>query len=239
MDKLIPFHQRLQERLVALQPPRNQAWLAQMAGVERSTIFRLIKGERHPRLEVLQRLAPVLGVSVDELVQGTDAQERIVTASQLISREVYDAAVKQLAEYEGRLNDLEAKMRASETALRDEERHRKKESLALVQARIELERRERAYAAATARNRQMEGDLQRHREALHKAVAQISLLQTKLGQMAKALEETSATSRTAALFAGIAALTGVVTAATFLGGDESPDGDEAKQGKATSKRNRK
>ncbi|KFE68585.1 helix-turn-helix domain-containing protein [Hyalangium minutum] len=239
MKEIIPFHQRLQERLAALQPPRNQAWLAEMAGVERSTIFRLLKGERHPRLELLQRLAPALGLSVDELVQGTDAEERVATASQLINREVYDAAVKQLADYEGRLNDLEAKLRVSEASLREEEQQRRKDSLALTQARIDLERSERALAATKARNRQLEEELHRHRGALHQAVGRISVLQAKLSQMAKALEETSATSRTAALFAGIAALTGVVTAATFLGGEKSPEGDEAEQGKATSKRNRK
>lgn len=236
MGKIIPFGQRLQALLDGLQPARSQAWLAEMAGVERSTIFRLIKGDRHPRLEILQRLAPVLGVSVDDLVQGTDAQERVGTASQFISRDVYDAAIKQLAEYEGRLNDLEAKVRASAAALSEEEQQRKKDSLALAQARIDEERRERALAAATARNRQLESELHRHREALHKAVGQISVLQAKLAQMAKALEETSASSRTAAIFAGIAALTGVVTAATFLGGEEPSDGIEAEHRKATSKR---
>lgn len=239
MDAPIPFGERLQACLDSFEPPRTQAWLAERAGVERSTVSRLLKGERHPTLDTLQCLAPALGVSVDELVQGTDAQEKIQGASQLIHRETYNAAVSKLAEYESKLNDTEAKLRAVERALSMEQEHRKKDGTAFLDMRMRAERLGSALETSKEENRHLSEQLQRYREALHKAVGQISVLQVKLTQMADELKKTSESSRTATFFAGIAALTGVVTAASFLGGEEPVSDDSKGQQKAARKRSKK
>jgi transcriptional regulator with XRE-family HTH domain len=246
MDGLIPFSQRLQDLLNEARPPRTQAWLAEKAGVERSTVSRLLKGERHPTFDTLKYLAPVLGISVDELVRGTDAQEKIEDASQFIHRAAYDAAVSKLAEYEGRLNDAQSKLRDAELAVSHAEALRKKENDAFVGMRGQAERlsialdgAEQQKAQLEERNHQLKDELERYRGALYKAVGQISVLQAKLTQMAEELKATNESSRTAALFAGIAALTGVVTAASFLGGEESSRDDSSGQGKAARKRSKR
>lgn len=231
MQSPIPFGQKLQTLLDRLQPQRTQAWLADMTGLERSTISRLIRGERNPTFETVQCLAPVLGLTVEEMVQGTDAQSRLQEATQLVRREDYEAVVQKLVEYEGRLNDAEMKLRAeTSTRTQDEERWKKAESERReAQDQAEAAQRELVGARERAQQLQFElsrsqSELTRYQKALHKAVAEVSMLRANLQQMAKELKETSQSSRTAALLAGIAAVTGVVTAASFLGSGSDEGG---------------
>jgi hypothetical protein len=89
----IPIGERILGLLV--QVGESAAWLAEKSGVERSTVSRAVKGERHPSLETLSAFAPVLGVTLDELVTGTTAAARVKDAQSLVSRDHYDAAVQQ------------------------------------------------------------------------------------------------------------------------------------------------
>jgi transcriptional regulator with XRE-family HTH domain len=58
----IPIRKRIQARLDELN--QTPAWLAEKAGVPRSTITRILRGERNPTPETLHEIAPVLGVEV-------------------------------------------------------------------------------------------------------------------------------------------------------------------------------
>lgn len=51
----------------------TQAALAKEAGVHKITISRIERGDRHPSMALLQRLAKVLNVSTDELKKGRGA----------------------------------------------------------------------------------------------------------------------------------------------------------------------
>lgn len=47
--------------------------VADVAGLSRSTVTRIVNGERHPSMEVLRDIAAALSVDMDTLMSGTDA----------------------------------------------------------------------------------------------------------------------------------------------------------------------
>ncbi len=238
MQNPIPFGQRLHTLLEGLQPPRSQAWLAEITGLERSTISRLIKGERNPTQDTVQCLAPVLGMSIKELIQGTDAEARLQEASQLVRREDYEAVVQKLVEYEGRLNELEMKVRAERNAREQDEQRRKQAEQDLLVARRQVELEQRSLDEVTATNTHLRTELSRYRAALHKAVAEISSQRAALEKMAEELKAVSKSNRTTNILAGIAAFTGVVTAASFLSSSDESSKD-ASSDKAKTKSSRR
>jgi transcriptional regulator with XRE-family HTH domain len=69
------FGQRLQ-RLLA-ESGRSQAWLADTARLSSSVVSRLVRGERLPTFEHVAAMAPPLGLTVDALVAGTEAAQKI------------------------------------------------------------------------------------------------------------------------------------------------------------------
>lgn len=234
----IRFGERLSQVLESLQPPRNQAWLAEMAQLERSTISRLVRGERSPTLDTVQAIAPFLGMTVEELLRGTDAEVRIMEEAETVRsdwgvrREDYDAVVQKLVDYEGRLHDLERKARAAQDAQAQEEQKRKMVVMELQEKKLHLERLEWEMSHKEEQVRALEAELQRYREALHKAVAEVSSLRANLKILAEEVKSNTRSSRTAAILAG-AALVGVVTAATYLGnnnGQEKADEREPSRG---------
>jgi hypothetical protein len=70
--------------------------------------------------------------------------------------------------------------------------------------------------------------LQRYRLALQKAVADVSSLRGQVQDLAKEVKNSAQSSRTAAILAGVAALAGVVTAASYLGNEDKPPNKKAR-----------
>lgn len=210
----IPFGQRLNSLLEC--SGNSQAWLAERANLERSTISRLVRGDRNPTIETLQLLAGVLGISIKELVEGTDAEARLEQATDLVRRQDYDATVQKLLEQEGRVQDLELELRAARRAHDQEHSARVKVSKEISQVQFRLETTTQDLADERARTKELSEELQRHRLALQKAVGEVSSLRGQLKDLAEEVRGTAVSSRTAAILAGVAAAAGVVTAASYL-----------------------
>ncbi len=118
---VIPIRERIQARLDELN--ENASWLAEKVGVSRSTVTRILNGERNPTPETLHEMAPVLGVEIAQLVANTDAAERVREAQDIVSRRDYEGAVKQVVEFEHKANDLGVRVREL-TERHEEERQR-------------------------------------------------------------------------------------------------------------------
>ncbi|WP_437713014.1 helix-turn-helix domain-containing protein [Sorangium sp. So ce448] len=185
---------------------QSPAWLAEKAGVPRSTVHRILTGDRNPTPDTLQLLAPVLGVTLEQLVAGTDAAERVKEAQNLVSREHYDEAIRQLIEFERNATNLAARLRETEEALRGERDRRQR-----AEGKLESAERERDEACLAAKRN--ERDAQRYREALERAVADVARLQTQVRELGEAVGEGERTNRVAAILAGVAA---VASLATYL-----------------------
>lgn len=207
----VPIGARIETLLTGL--GQTPAWLAEKAGVQRSTVTRILNRERNPTPETLQDLAPVLGVSLDQLVVGTDAAERVREAQNLVSRAHYEEAVHQIIEFERKANNLMSRVRDLEEALKSEQARSQKAEGAL--ASVELER---DTARRTAQHH--ECDARRYREALERAVSDVARLQTQVGELGEAVGEGKRTGRIAAILAGVAA---VASVATYLVNDAASD----------------
>ncbi len=212
---LIPFGQRLSELLETQGEHASQAWLATRTGLDRSLISRVIRGERPPTAETLQCLATALGVDVAALVAGTDAETRLEEAADHVRRADYEAAVGKLIEYEGRVREVENRLRATEEALVSERETRKQAERAAAAAQQELEQAVAHVTALRAQSEAQARELVRYQHALARAVAQFDALKARI-------DETKNSSKAASVLAGIAAVTGVATIAHFLGDDEAP-----------------
>lgn len=218
-DNGIRFGQRLQA-LLDENPERNQAWLAEKTGLERSTISRIIKGERSAAPDTLQTLAVALALTPAELVAGTDAEARLAAVSSVVPRATYDAVVKTLLDYEGRIADLERRLRhfdADEVENRATIQKLRRELAAAVSEREELQR---AVERLQARLTETELDLERHRDALKKAVADVASLSARLQKIATDSSSAATTGAIAAALASVAAVAGVATLAHYLASAE-------------------
>jgi chromosome segregation ATPase len=136
---------------------------------------------------------------------------------------MYDAVVRTLAEYEARINDLEGQLGlANQGRLKDQaELGRLHQELARVNYDCERARDDNRLLQASNRD---------YRGALTRAVTEIANLQAKLKILGEELGSTKQSSRTAAILAGVAAFTGVVTLASLLnnggdGTDSTTDGE--------------
>jgi len=216
------FGQRLTMLLGKFEPPRSQAWLAERTGLDRSLVSRLIRDQREPTVDALQCLAPALGVDVAELVRGTDAETRLQEVTQTVRRSDYEAVVQKLAEYEGHLHEMRARLRTSEEALAREEACRTEAQHAACEAHLHLEHAERDLQNAREAALRHEQELRRYREALSRAVAEVAALRGKFQELQAELGSAEKSNRATAILAGVAAITGVVTVAHFLGSDEAP-----------------
>jgi transcriptional regulator with XRE-family HTH domain len=221
---VIAFRERLKATLGALVPPRKQNWLAEQSGIAPSTISRILAGDRNPTPEVIESLAPVLGMEPHQLVRGTDAEEAYVKSGEFVKRSMYDAVVGKLAEYEARNNDLTAKLHVANEA-------RAKNQTELGGLHQELARVSHDCERVREDNRLLRDSNRDYRGALTRAVTQIANLQAKLKILGEELGTTKQSSRTAAILAGVAAFTGVVTLASLLhndgdASDESTNGED-------------
>lgn len=189
----------------------NAAWLSDKVGVSRSTITRILRGERNPTPETLQEIAPILGRSLAQLVANTDAAERVKEAQELVARKDYEAAVRQVIEFERRAHDLQGHLRDANEELRLERDRRRRLSEELEQCRQERD-------GAKRQALHNEQDARRYREALEKAVADVALLQAQVQELGAAVEAGRRTGRVGAILAGVAA---AVSVASYLGSDAS------------------
>jgi len=210
----VKFGHRLHELLD--QNGLSQAQLAERANVDRSTISRLIKGERTPAVETLQSLAAVFKLDIGQLVQGTDAAAKLTESVNMIRRQDYDAVVQKMVEYHDKVNDLERRLRADEEALKKGYGDRSRVGTELCAVQFKLESALRDLEVERQRSVEQTQDLRRYRGALQRAVADVSSLRGQLEEVAQELRGATKSSRTTAILAGVAAVAGVVTMATYL-----------------------
>jgi transcriptional regulator with XRE-family HTH domain len=227
----IPIGQRIAELLDGIN--QTPAWLAETSGLERSTITRAIKGERQPTAETLATVAPVLGVTLAQLIACTDAAARVKGVEELISRKHYEGAIRDLFDCEARSNNAEARARQHEeestrraTRIRDLQRQIDGMNAALSQveaARNEAERRASTYA----------DDAQRYREGLEKAVRDVASLREQVRELGQSIDESKRTGRITAIIASVAAAASI---AQYLRSDDHPRNAGAPPRKAPRKR---
>lgn len=208
---VVHFGDRIRQLLSQMN--QNQAWLADKAGIDGAVLSRLIKGSRHPTVGHVDALAPVLGITVDVLVAGTNAEARIAAASQYVPREHYEAAHRQLVEYEQKKNDLEARLRRAE-----EDLHQEKARTLKVQRELTEQLGRSHHELERVKSDLAEGreQLRHYGVALQQAASDVSVLKANLTQVQSAVSEGANASRIAAALAGVAAV-GAVTAAAYLG----------------------
>jgi transcriptional regulator with XRE-family HTH domain len=193
---------------------RNPAWLAEKAGVSRSTITRILNGDRFPSAETLVTVAPVFGMDLAQLVAETDAADLVDQAQQLVSRLDYEGAVRQVIEFERRSHDLSARLRDQEEAcLRHIERKKElQKDFEACKQDLRDARAERDRARDEARRHEVEAG--RYRAALARAVGDLARLHARVGEIQKEAQAGRTAGQVAALLAGVAA---AVSVATYLG----------------------
>jgi hypothetical protein len=179
------------------------------------TISRILRGDRNATPDVIESVAPVLGLEPRHLVKGTDAEERYAQSGELVKRSMYDAVVGTLADYETRINDLESKLRVTSEA-------RAKDQTELSNVHQALARAEQDRDRAKDDNVRLLESNREYRAGLTRAVTEIANLQAKLQMLGEELGTTKKSSRAAAILAGVAAFSGVVTLASLLNRDDEP-----------------
>jgi transcriptional regulator with XRE-family HTH domain len=201
------FGQRIQ-RLLS-ESGRSQAWLAHHAKLSSSVVSRLIRGDRLPMFEHVAAMAATLGLTVDALVAGTEAAQRIAVASQYVTREQYEAVHRQVVEQVGEIAELESQLSAarSEHSQASAQHRTAHQALSdkLEQTARELSQANRELAAAKLA-------LRRHQAALHHAATDVAVLHGKLAAVRVARTDPS---RLAAALAGLDAI-GCASAAEYL-----------------------
>ena len=219
---MIAFGKRLQECLEALQ--RTQVWLADEAGISTSVISRIMNGERSPTPAVIESLAPALGVEPLQLVFETDAESRYRASGELVRKEIYEAAARQVAEDQVLIAELERRLQSLSDAHAE-----------LGRTHHELDRARRDVDELKTENKELKADVQRYRSGLSRAVAEYSTLQGQLKTLADELANTKKTSRASAILGAVGAFTGVITVAHFLSRDEPPVDSSASHKKRSRK----
>ncbi len=215
-----PIGSRIAELLEEID--QSASWLAERSRMPRSTVTRIINGERQPTPETLAQLAPVLGVSVEQLVAETDAAHRVDEAASLIARRHYRDAIEKLIEAEREANNAKENARAFIEKLEAEEVRRQK-----AEARLETAERQRDDALRAAE--QNARDARRYSDALACALADIARLKSNIGELGTQLTGSRRTNRVAAILAGAAA---VASTATYFWTQDRDKGSQRKKRKA-------
>ncbi|HEY1697861.1 MAG TPA: helix-turn-helix transcriptional regulator [Polyangiaceae bacterium] len=215
MGDEVDFSERLGTLLAERKPEGGQAWLAKVSGLEPSTISRLLRG-RLPARETLEVLAPALGVTIEALVEGTTAAERLRSGPEFVDSEQFQHAVTTMLDFERKANDALSHLRDAKQELLQEAARGGAARAEVGHLRRELDaERVRANALEQERDR-LKTDVEQHQQALQKAVADICQLQAHIGELKKIAESSKSTARATVALAGIAAITGLATMAHYL-----------------------
>jgi len=198
---------------------QTPAWLAEMVGVSRSTITRILKGERNPTPETIQEIAPVLGLTVAQLVNGTDAAERVKEAKDLVARSDFEDAIRHCLEYERSARDAGVQLRDTRAELETQLEATRRANAEAREASERLARMEAERDDAIRAARHHEEDARRYQDALKKAVTDVARLHAQVRELGKAVDDGRKTGRIGAILAGVAA---AVSVATYLNSDSQP-----------------
>jgi len=169
-----PIKKRIDDLLKQI--GQTSGWLADRAGVPRSTVKRILDGDRNPTAETLATLAPILGVTVEELIHGTDAVDRIEGARKLIDRTHYEEAVRQFVAMEQRATDLSRRLRAAEEIATNEEKRRK-------HAEKERDAAEEERDAARQEALGHQHNAERYQAGLEQALTDLANLKTRAEEL--------------------------------------------------------
>lgn len=232
--KIVPIGRRIQALLDDLN--QTPAWLAEMVGVSRSTVTRILKGERNPTPETIQEIAPVLGLTVAQLANGTDAAERVKQAKDLVARSDYEEAIRHCLDYERTARDAGVQLRDTRAELESQREAARRANTEVREAieraaRMEAERDEAIRSA-----RHHEEDARRYQEALKKAVTDVARLHEQVRELGKAVDAGRKTGHIGAILAGVAA---AVSVATYLNSDAQPKTPSPESPPPTRKKTRK
>jgi transcriptional regulator with XRE-family HTH domain len=232
---VVEFPIRLRERREALGPHATQAWLSDRSGVDRSLISRLERGEREPTVDTLQYLAPVLGVDVEALVAGTDAETRLRNAADVVPREHLMGAVAKMGAYEGTISDLQARNRSQAEALGHEQKARRTAEQAASDARAEADRDGAKLRELQERFAAQGEELQQQRTLLAQAMADFSGLQSHMEALKRELAATKSTAKAASIVAAMGAAASFATLAKLVSGESTATASAPRAAKGTKK----
>lgn len=222
MGHQIPFGHRLRETLEAKGAEATQAWLAKRSGVDRSLISRIIKNDRVPTLDTLQALAPALEVDLDQLVKGTDAEDRL-TGGTHVRRSDYEEAIRELIAFESKSRDLQVQCKTLREELQIAQKARRTAEARRSALEVERDDAKKQARDAERRSKAIAKELERYKAALQRAMTEFSALQARVAEVQAELAKTRKSSGASAILAGVAAAAGVATLASFLGSDDKDD----------------
>ena len=217
----MPVGARIAELLESL--GQTPAWLAERSGFEKSTISRILHGQRTPSTQTLAAIAPWLGVSLDQLVEGTEIAKRVTETAELVARSHYEGAVRQMIQFERAANIAEDHLRAEREIARLEAERRRD-----VEARLEVVEKERDEARRVASRH--EEDARRYGRALEFSLADIARLKTEIVELGKAVSASRRTGRITTILAGAAAVASAATYLTMSSRDKNPGKRSGKAG---------
>jgi transcriptional regulator with XRE-family HTH domain len=202
-----PIKKRISDLLKKI--GQTSGWLAERANVERSTVKRILDGDRNPTAETLAMLAPILGVTIEELIHGTDAADRIETARKLIDRTHYEEAVRQFIAMEQRATDLSRRLREAEESAANEHKKWSKTEKALESIKVELEE-----TRQEARDHHQ--DARRYKAALEQALTDLANLKTNAEDLRLEVEKLGGQVGSNKVLTGIATFCAAPAAALSL-----------------------
>lgn len=191
---ITPFAQRFID--LCKQANTNPSALATKVNVAHSTFTRIANGDRNPSVDTLTVIATALGLSLEQLVHGTDAEERVAEAQRLIPRSTLDDAVKQIAEYEHKARDQNRQLWQKEDDLEAERKKRREaedERNKAVSAHKAIEQafegaKERVMAAEKLA-KEARDDAIHYRNAFEKAYANVLALESALKDLKESTKE--------------------------------------------------
>ncbi|MCA9654635.1 MAG: helix-turn-helix domain-containing protein [Myxococcales bacterium] len=204
-----PIGERIEELLGTLD--KTPSWLASTVGVPRSTVHRILKGQRQPTAQTLAEFAMALGMQLEHLVVGTDAAARVSEAANLVSRDLHEQVVSKMIEFESQLvNAQDRTRRAEDEAARERE--------CRIAAQKDLGERERELRTVRREKDAAQRDIQRHlqevkiyKDHLARATAEIARLRTEVSELGAAIDDSHKTGRIAMILAGAAATASVMS----------------------------
>lgn len=206
------------ERIDALLKERdkNAAWLADTAGMHRSTVHRLLTNKRKsPTPQTLAELATALGMPIEQLVAGTDAAGRVEEAASLVPRAQFESAVQKMLEYERLTMDAEDRARRADEAANHERERRIRDQAAREHAErdkakvIEAAEHDKAALRMLVQRREQEAEM--YEKRLARLASDNEILKVQIAELGQAIDDSHRTARIAQILAGTAAAASVLS----------------------------